>query len=105
MPLPDLDSLRCFEAAAQHLHFRSAARSLHLSPTAFSERIRRLEESFDRQLFDRTTRRVALTAAGLKLLPQARRCLDEARRCTLIVADASAALSFELVLGTRFELG
>jgi LysR family glycine cleavage system transcriptional activator len=39
MPLPDLVSLRCFEAAAVALNFRNAARSVALSPAALSERI------------------------------------------------------------------
>ena len=39
----DLDSLRCFDAAATTLRFRAAAARVHLSPAAFSDRIRRLE--------------------------------------------------------------
>src|SRR5207249_955701 len=37
MRLPDLDSLRCFEAAAVALNFRRAARMVALSPAAFSD--------------------------------------------------------------------
>jgi DNA-binding transcriptional LysR family regulator len=103
--LPDLDSLRCFDAAARHLNFRVAARSVHLSATAFSDRIRRLEELLGAQLFERTTRRVALTVGGLKLVPQARRCLEEAERCASALSDREARIPFEIVLGTRFELG
>jgi LysR family transcriptional regulator, glycine cleavage system transcriptional activator len=103
--LPDFDSLRCFEAAARHLNFRAAAEAVHLSPTAFSDRIRRLEEELGGQLFERTTRKVRLTASGLKLVPQARRCLEEAERCALVVAGQGSQIPFELVIGTRFELG
>lgn len=102
--LPDLDSLRCFEAAAVHRNFRVAAARVALSPAAFSDRIRRLEELLEARLFERTTRRVALTAAGERLLPQARRCLDEARRC-VAVAREDAAPPFALSIGTRYELG
>jgi LysR family glycine cleavage system transcriptional activator len=105
MVLPDLESLRCFEAAAVHLNFRVAAAHVALSPAAFSDRIRRLEETLDAVLFERTTRRVVLTPAGRRLLPQARRCIEEARRCRDVVRDDGRRAPFELTVGTRHELG
>jgi LysR family glycine cleavage system transcriptional activator len=101
---PDLESLRCFEAVARHLHFRTAADSVALSPTAFSERIRKLEEDLGTPLLERTTRRVTLTPAGHRLLPHVQRLLEDARRLRQVVSEA-APMPFELVLGTRFELG
>lgn len=103
--LPDLESLRCFHAAAHHLNFRVAAKSVGLSPAAFGDRIKRLEELYDVRLFERTTRRVVLTPAGERLWPQARRCLDEASRCREVVAESEARTPFALTIGTRFELG
>ena len=44
--------------------FRQAAKMVALSPTAFSDRIRRLEEGLGKELFSRTTRKVALSGAG-----------------------------------------
>ena len=102
--LPDLESLRCFEAAATHLSFRVAAKAVALSPAAFGERIKRLEGQLAATLFVRTTRRVALTGAGRHLLPQARRALDEAARCVSAVQERGA-IPYELTVGTRFELG
>ena len=81
--LPDLESLRCFEAAATHLNFRVAAKTVALSPAAFGDRIKRLEDQLAAPLFVRTTRRVALTAAGHDRGP----------------------IPYELTVGTRFELG
>ena len=78
----DLESLRCFEAAAVRLSFRAAANQVGLSPAAFSERIRRLEDELGVSLFARTTRRVKLTPAGERLLPQARKALTETQRCS-----------------------
>jgi DNA-binding transcriptional LysR family regulator len=100
----DLESLRCFVHAAAQLSFRVAAKQSALSPAAFGERIRRLEEQLGAPLFERTTRKVALTAAGERLLPQARRCLEEAERCRAAVSSDELA-PYELLLGTRFELG
>lgn len=100
--LPDLDDLRCFEAAAVRLNFRAASNAVALSPAAFSERIKRLEERLGVRLFNRTTRRVQLTPHGERLLPQARKTLAEAQTCLEL---AGAPSPFELSVGTRFELG
>lgn len=105
VPLPDLESLRCFEAAGAHLNFRIAARQVALSPPAFSDRIRRLEELLGEALFLRTTRHVELTPAGRALLPQARRVLEEAGRCAMAVKQGPERVPFSLRVGTRFELG
>lgn len=101
--LPDIDSLRCFEAAARHLSFRVAASEVALSAPAFSERIRRLEEDLEVTLFVRTTRQVGLTDAGVRLLPFARQAIAAARAC--IRATHEGRAPFALTIGTRFELG
>ena len=103
MQLPDLDSLRCFEAAAVALNFRRAAKAVALSPAAFGERIRRLEQLIGQPLFHRTTRSVTLTVAGERLLPRVSQVLEDARRC--LGAREDAVAPFELTIGTRFELG
>jgi DNA-binding transcriptional LysR family regulator len=102
--LPDLESLRCFHAAAKHLNFRTAARAVALSPAAFGDRIRRLEELLEARLFERTTRRVVLTPEGERLLTQAHRCLEEAARCQEVV-QSGVPSPYQLTIGTRFELG
>src|SRR5690349_1331171 len=103
--LPDLESLRCFEAAARHANFRRAAQQVHLSPAAFGDRIRRLEEQLGVVLFERTTRKVQLTIAGERVLAQAKRAIDEAARCIDVARDPAAPRNVELTIGTRFELG
>lgn len=101
----DLESLRCFSAAAETLNFRAAARRVALSPGAFSERLRRLEEELDARLFERTTRRAQLTEAGRRLLPHARQLLRDAERCREIAQDSQAVVPYDLTIGSRFELG
>jgi len=103
MSLPDIESLRCFEAAAVNLNFRKAAAAVALSPAAFGDRIRRLEDQIGSALFERTTRRVALTRAGRRLLPEARQVIEAARRCLGVASGQPAP--YELTIGTRFELG
>jgi LysR family glycine cleavage system transcriptional activator len=101
----DLESLRCFEAAASMLSFRAGASRVALSPPALSDRIRRLEEGLGERLFDRSKRQVTLTAAGLRLLPHARNLLAANARCPAVARGADTESPFELRLGTRFELG
>lgn len=101
----DLDSLRCFEAAAATLSFRSAAQRVHLSPAAFSDRLRRLEAELGCTLFERTTRRVALSEQGARLLPLARDVLARAAQLAVAGRASQATLPFELYVGTRYELG
>jgi LysR family transcriptional regulator, glycine cleavage system transcriptional activator len=101
----DLDSLRCFDAAATTLRFRAAAARVHLSPAAFSDRIRRLEESLGAAVLARTTRQVTLTETGRRLLPLARDVLAHVERLRAAATDSARPLPYELVVGTRYELG
>jgi DNA-binding transcriptional LysR family regulator len=103
--MPDLESLRCFDAAATHLSFRVAAQSVALSPAAFGDRIRRLEEQLGAPLFARTTRRVALTPAGQRLQRHARRVIEAAAQCVRVVHEEGRPVPFAVSVGTRFELG
>ncbi len=101
----DLDSLRCFVAVARTLKFRTAAETLGMSVTAVSERMARLEENLGVVLLERTTRRVALTEAGLRLLPHARALLDQAEKCGVVARGDGRPSPFSLTIGTRYELG
>lgn len=103
-PGVDLDSLRCFDAVATTLRFRSAASRVHLSPAAFSDRIRRLEESLGARILRRTTRAVALTEAGQRLLPVTRRILSLVDHMPGTASEVHALLPYELVVGTRYEV-
>src|SRR5499427_6181512 len=63
-----LPALVVFESVARHLSFARAAEEVDVTTTAISKTIKQLEAQLDVRLFDRTTRRVALTEAGTKLL-------------------------------------
>lgn len=102
-PLPSVDSLRCFVAAAQQLNFRRASAEVALTPAALSQRIKQLEDQLGCVLFDRSSRHVALTPAGTALLERARPALDALRACAEVADSAPSRL--RIVIGTRFELG
>lgn len=67
--------LRCFVTLGEELHFGRAADRLFVAQPALSRSIMQLERVLGRQLFVRTTRTVALTPSGARLLPPAREVL------------------------------
>jgi DNA-binding transcriptional LysR family regulator len=71
----DLRLLRHFVAVAEELHFTRAAARLYLAQQALSRDIARLERQLGVRLLTRTTRRVALTPDGERLLARARELL------------------------------
>ena len=74
--LPPLSSLRAFEAAARHGSFKRAAIELAVTPTAISHQVRSLEAHAGLSLFERRTRKVVLTDAGVQLYPVLRDGFD-----------------------------
>ena len=74
--LPPLPALRAFEAAARLGSFAAAAAELSLTPSAISHQVRGLEAWFERPLFVRDGRRVALTEEGRRLLGQLTQAFD-----------------------------
>lgn len=60
----DRRGLQAFLTLAETLHFARAAAACHLSPSALSRQIQRLEQDLDCRLFERDRRRVQLTPAG-----------------------------------------
>ncbi|MFF7841474.1 LysR family transcriptional regulator [Streptomyces ossamyceticus] len=68
--------LRAFLAVVDELHFTRAAARLYIAQQALSRDVRRLERELGVELFVRTTRQVALTPDGERLVPYARRVLE-----------------------------
>lgn len=72
-----LRQLKAFVLVAEQNSFTKAAEALCLTQSALSGLIKELEQNLDVKLFDRTTRKLHLSDAGGRLLPQAKRVLNE----------------------------
>jgi DNA-binding transcriptional LysR family regulator len=73
----DLTDLSAFVAVAENRSFRAAAQQLGVTPSALSHRLRQLEQRIGVRLLHRTTRSVAATDAGRRLLEQLRPAFDQ----------------------------
>lgn len=89
-PVPPLEAVHTFEAAARWGSFTAAGEELRVSTSTVSHRVRQLEEHLDTTLFDRGARSLRLTDAGKAYLPVAQRVLDELATATTSLFTASS---------------
>lgn len=92
----DLRRLTCFLAVAEELNFSRAAQRLHMSQPPLSQQIRLLEQEMGAQLFERSRRAVALTAAGLLLQEKARQIVELHQQAGELCRMASHGLAGRL---------
>jgi DNA-binding transcriptional LysR family regulator len=95
----DLRQLRYFLTVAEELSFTRAARRLNISQPPLSQQIAQLEASLETRLFNRTSRRVELTAAGRELETQARAILAQAASAEQHVRTIGAGRSGKIEIG------
>lgn len=87
-----LQSLRAFEAAGRNRSFRAAAEELHLSISAISHAVRKLEETLGVSLFTRSGRGVRLSSEGEALLRFVSRGFEEITRGMELVTSKGPQL-------------
>jgi DNA-binding transcriptional LysR family regulator len=96
----EIRQLRYFVAVAETRHFGQAAERLHMAQSPLSQAIRQLESQVGATLFNRTTRRVELTAAGQAFLRDAQRILDSVETAQTRVQLIGAGSNGLLRIGT-----
>jgi DNA-binding transcriptional LysR family regulator len=101
----ELRALEYFVAVADDRHFTRAAARMHVSQSGLSATIKSLEAELHAALFERTTRRVQLTAAGAALLPEARRALEAARAGTAAVSAVQGLQRGMVTVGVMQQMG
>ena len=94
----ELRQLRYFVTVAEEMHFGRAAQRLHMTQPPLSLAIRSLEAALETTLFRRNSRNVALTPAGLALLPEAQRILQQTAALPDLLRRASSGASGSLSL-------
>ncbi|WHA43026.1 LysR family transcriptional regulator [Agrobacterium larrymoorei] len=94
--VPDIVTLQAFECAARHGNFTRAAEELNLTQSAVSRQISDLEAQTGMLLFERIRRRVVLSDAGRKFLPDVQKLLQQSEQLMVRAVTAgtsNAALS------------
>ncbi|MEL6168040.1 MAG: LysR family transcriptional regulator [Pseudomonadota bacterium] len=98
----DMTALRSFVAVAETGGVTKAAGFLHVTQSAVSMQLKRLEESLGTSLLDRSQRAVGLTSAGELLLSYARRMLD--LNDEVFTRMTGSAYEGEVVLGVPHDI-
>ncbi len=98
----DITTLRSFVAVADSGGVTRAAGFLHLTQSAVSMQLKRLEEMLGLPLLDRSGRTIALTASGEQLLVQARRMV--ALNDEVIARLTDHAFEGEITLGVPHDV-
>lgn len=81
------EQLQIFIAVAEREHLTRAAEALHLTPSAVSASVRKLEEFHNVRLFDRVGRGLSITAEGRLFLEEARAALGRMRAAESFLSE------------------
>ena len=105
-PLPPLETLRVFEVACRHGSYTEAARELHVTHSAVSQRIRQLEEELGFALFERQGNRMVPTPGALRLQAGVKSAFSELNAALGSLrtrrAEADIAVSLLPVMAARW---
>lgn len=89
----NLVDLKIFACVARQPSLGAAALELHLTPSAISKALRRLEGDLDTVLFDRSAKQLSLNASGQRMLDFARNMLSMADQARADVRGDDASIS------------
>jgi DNA-binding transcriptional LysR family regulator len=95
----ELRHIRTFLLLAEELHFGRTAARLHVAQSAVSQTLKALEQEVGASLFDRTRRKVALSAAGTHFLAHAQRAIESLEDGSASARRAASGDVGRVVLG------
>ena len=99
----ELRQLKYFIRVAECLNFSEAAKESCISQSTLSQQIKQLEQELGSELFLRNSRTVALTEAGVELLPYARSTIKDADACIERIRDLKDILTGTMNIGVTYS--
>jgi len=86
----DMEELKLFRHLAESLHFGRTSRACHVTPSALTRTIQRIEAEVGERLFDRDNRSVRLTTAGEALKQYAEETIERWKALKNSLANSAA---------------
>lgn len=97
--------LHIFYTVSERGSFSAAAQTLHMTQPAVTMQIQALEDYFGTKLFDRSTKKIIITEAGLTLMPFAVRSMQLMRETDQAMSAFTHMLEGRLMLGASLTIG
>ena len=101
----DLARLRAFVEVARAGGYQAAARRLHVTPSAISHALRKLQDDLGREVIEWRGRSFALTAAGEELFQACQRAFDELDEAERRLGREGTGGLVRVTLGSTVEFG
>jgi DNA-binding transcriptional LysR family regulator len=101
----NLDYLIVFYVTANNKSFSQTAKDLHLSQSSVSLQIKQLEEKWDCQLFERTTKKISLTPAGEILYNKVKKLITLMNETQNEIEELKGTVHGDLKVGASLTIG
>ncbi|NWN90476.1 LysR family transcriptional regulator [Marinobacter adhaerens] len=101
----DSNALKAFLTIVDRGSFSEAAEQLHLTQPAISKRLAALENQLGTTLIERSHRHIRPTDSGNRLLPHARKILDEIHNARIALSPESTLIEGELHIIASHHIG
>lgn len=101
----DISLFKTFIIVAKHKSISTASEKAYLSQPAVTKQIKALEHEYGIQLFERKTKKMALTEEGKHLLDYAHRIVDLFNESKISILEKSGQVTGILKMGVNLTLG